>query len=916
MSSKSSIDKYEPIKLETTILKIDVKTNGDLITKEFDLLPFHPNMADMKDLSNNNYILFPSFVKITMNYLKKAGIGQDYKKAFTNLEKYIKLIKFVTNREKEIDEDFTLLVDQTQYKNYAMSFVQDFTTDITNDFRSVQKYEPLTDQEIITNNIGIIKSIFLPLNGRFFVLGHEYIINECKYLPPYTESKEINEKLSERKKVPLNYTVTIELQLLDVIKNPGMGDFGKLSCKQKQINLRKDVREIFGNTFFGVQPEPKATLPPLTPTTNSKRGFGKLQLEWEERNKYVKAPTTEKERLELEAKWSPLQKKLAQYDKLQEDYNKIPPLWIKERKALDDRYMTYKKDMLDYIEEIKKIRKTNNLPENGSNETEPSFVNDLIEAVKTKMIEAGGELLVADDHNKYFLDIETEREREKNENEAVQDEAYLIKKVIKKRADVILNTMTDKDGNITAPADSSLKTVLENYKQMPDNDLLPKQLVELNEAIKLRNDFLKDANKYLKDGIGMFSENEFYKSQKESIDYKYTEPFLTVMKEREKDVNALMEANKNMNNDIEKLKKENDTYAISGKEQERKKVQANLLKKQADLKVLENRYGKKGEKLIKENWERALDKINTLKKNIEAEKTVGEKTILNESVVKELNSKLSEIKKLKDKLLKAMYFEGDYGELTKEEKDSFSKKPGDKPIESADALKNNIKTLEEEYLDIANKLGFQNKVQGWITLLNEDFSRLKKIRKAKEVEKEEKNSEIKKISAELKNIADAKRRSSKPDEKSEEDVESSREISLKADETKLQKKNKEFTEVVDLIKEVEKKYDAVITGLKKKAKTITKPDDNTIKDSKEEIQKIKTDFQSAISAKNNELEGGGSIKGTRRVRHYRLKYQKKTKRPGRHNKIKKKRSLKKVHRRAERKRKHTRRQRYRRQRRS
>ena len=54
--SKKSDDTYEPIKLDTTILKIDIKTNGDLITKEYDLIPFHPNMSDMKDLSNNNYI--------------------------------------------------------------------------------------------------------------------------------------------------------------------------------------------------------------------------------------------------------------------------------------------------------------------------------------------------------------------------------------------------------------------------------------------------------------------------------------------------------------------------------------------------------------------------------------------------------------------------------------------------------------------------------------------------------------------------------------------------------------------------------------------------------------------------------------------------------------------------------------------
>ena len=187
MSEKASgPDKNDPIKIDTTTLKINIKTTGDFITKEYDLIPFHPNMADMKDLSNNNYILFPSFVKITMKNLKESGAlgnGQDYKKIFTNLEKFINLIKYVTrpNRMNE-EEDFTLLVDQTQYKNYAMSFVKDFTSDITSDFRTVQKYEPLTELEIVTNNIGLIKSLFFPVNGRFYILGHDYIINKSQYI--------------------------------------------------------------------------------------------------------------------------------------------------------------------------------------------------------------------------------------------------------------------------------------------------------------------------------------------------------------------------------------------------------------------------------------------------------------------------------------------------------------------------------------------------------------------------------------------------------------------------------------------------------------------------------------------------------------------------------------------------------------
>ena len=119
MSSKKSKDKFDQIIIETTQIKVNVKTTGDLITKEYDLIPFHPNMSDLRDLSNNSYILFPSFVKITMKDLEKTDAGNDFPRVFLNLEKYIKLIKYVTSSERE--EDYTLFIDKTQVKNYATS---------------------------------------------------------------------------------------------------------------------------------------------------------------------------------------------------------------------------------------------------------------------------------------------------------------------------------------------------------------------------------------------------------------------------------------------------------------------------------------------------------------------------------------------------------------------------------------------------------------------------------------------------------------------------------------------------------------------------------------------------------------------------------------------------------------------------
>jgi hypothetical protein len=117
-----------------------------------------------------------------------------------------------------------------------------------------------------------------------------------------------------------------------------------------------------------------------------KRQFGKLQKEWEERNKYVKAPANERERLEQESKWTPLQKKMAQYDKYQEVYNKIPPMWIKERADLKTKYTDFKKKMVKFWQDIQDIKK--------SNPNDDSVRRDMIDDVKKKIRQAADQLLL------------------------------------------------------------------------------------------------------------------------------------------------------------------------------------------------------------------------------------------------------------------------------------------------------------------------------------------------------------------------------------------------------------------------------------------------------------------------------------------------------------------------------------------
>ena len=854
MAPKDSGDKFEPIKLDTTILKINIKTTGDLLTKEYDLIPFHPNMSDMKDLSNNNYILFPSFVKITMKYLENAGIGQDYKKAFTHLDKYILLIKYMTKKDKDIEEDYTLLVDQTQYKNYAMSFVQDFTTDITKDFRAVQKYEPLTDQEIITNNIGIIKSLFLPVNGRYFVLGHEYIINECHYLPPYVESSAVNEKLSEQKKVPLNYTIKIEMQLLDVALNPDVGDFSKLSCKQKKISLNKDVKEIFGETF-GYKEEIKAVLPPLSPTTTTaKRGFGKLQLEWEERNKYVKAPTTEKERIEQIEKMTKLQKKMSQFDKSNEEFNKIPPLWIKESQDLNNKYEAFAKEIEGYKKEIDSIKIAN--PAYDPITKQPSFVYDLIKAVEDKMQEATGQL-VTDDIAKdekvkgdYKNDVETYKTKMKTDNKMVPiSESAVLREAIVDKFMTIVNSMTNVN-------------------------------IEYLNAIK--------------------------DSETRVINNKYTEPFLTDLRAKEKDVKVLQDENDKLSKEIQAM--DNSDYNKIARIQDLSKLQATLLKKKTDLKALQDKFGENGEKLIA-TWKAAENKMKSLVSGIESDKNIGEQKILNASVTKELTDKLKEIKELKETLYKAYYFAGQYSEITREEGEKYSKKPGDRPIETVDLLEGNIGQLKEDYLEIAKKVSMFNKMQSYITLLNEDMERIKVLKKGKESEKDKKDKEIKSKSSELESISkghiseeQTKRNiqdeitkyekalkpdtpptpSFTPDEisKKQKDLDTAnkkladfikglegsqgREESLKKERDKIQAKIAPLIKKIDALKEYEAIYNKKITDLKKIPEKEIK--DTDFSTSKNEMDNAREKYKTTIvSIDENKPTAGGKKNTTKRI---------------------------------------------------
>jgi hypothetical protein len=788
MSSKGKKDNFEqPIFVETTILKINIKSTGDLITKEYDLIPFHPNMSDLKDLSNNTFIYFPSFVKITMKDLQKSGVGNDFPKVFMKLDKYIKLIKYVTGPDRE--EDDTLIIDKLQIKNYSIALAQNALSDLlaenTSDVITVKKSGNLTDNEIITNNIELIKMLFLPVKSHFYILGNDYVIGKSVYNPPYKASLETNKKLSSTgRSIPLAYTVEFELQLLDAANNPDAGDFSKMTCKAKKANIAKDSMEIFG-TNFGYVPEKKISTPSIlnTSDTTKKRQFSKLQKEWEERNKYIKEPENERERIAQENSLTPLQRKMKEFDKKEEEYKKIPPGWLKETTELDNKYDNLMKDMNNYKARIQEIENDNT--NNKINGKYPEFVNGMMNDVKMQMLV---------ELNNTIMNVSKTMDIEK-----------MIK--IKGEADAI--SIIDKNPSIIQ---DELNTKVIAYKKLKEDIKKLKDAETTDEGkTKIDEQYDSELNNLASD---IYELNKiinfidaFISQQKETTlldDYKKKEQIMITDKyknvlaeeaklpEKETDLKSLENREKDLIKNIEL----SDGYNKQSINAEIEKVQTDIRKKKADIMLIKSKIDK-----ASNDWKNTRDSIRTAKSTIETEKTKEEKKIQQETVKDDLKKVKKEIDDLKKELIIAQYKEGktkDY-EITKKEKESYDKK--DKPIDSYEIIKQNLKNTKTRYLEIYSKLGYYYKIQGEITLLNEDLARFKELKKSFEGEKGEKDKELKRISDELFKLGT-------------NTAAKDRKYTLTVEQGKLETRVKEYTVIIETLKEKEKFYTDYITILK------------------------------------------------------------------------------------------------------
>jgi hypothetical protein len=794
---KSRDNKHTIPNINTTTLVIKVKTTGDLTTKEYDLIPFHPNMADVINVNKNkNYILFPSFVKITMNDLKNTGgIGTDYQQAFLNLDDYIKVIQYVINPNKT--DDPTLIVHKSDIKNYAVSFAQNalsgFLQGTETDMVTIQKYEPLTEEEIITNNIALIMSLFFAPKKRFYILGNEYIIGETKYIPPYVPSLDTNILLenvdSHKHKIPLFYTITVELQLLDAVNNPGVGDFGRMSCKAKKYSIAKDAQEIFG-TNFGYVEEKKAPIPSILNTSNvsKDRNFGKLQLEWEERNKYRREPTTERERLEMERNMSPLHKKMAELERKQKELGEVPPLWEKDKKELDDKYKKFDERINVLRQEYKNVTDDNS----GNDDASNSFMSELQNGIKDKMYE---EVIV--------LGIE------------VPADDYGINKL-----------KLDLTGTTSTPS------------------------IEPSEIDIIKRGKAKEQDK---------------------INDKHVEPFLKKYETIDNDIKSLEEEEKNLKEEITRLSASSvpsDKYNVTALKTKLLKYQADIRKKKSFGLVSPNGQStstsgdilttKKKEIIAK--WEKILTDRKVLLKGIDKEKKKGETSIKRDAVEKELKEQFKRITEMNKELLIAYFYENDLVKLTKREIEEYDRER--RPDESVKDIWDNLKSLEEEYLETAGKVDEREKGQALLKLCSDYLHRLQKLKDNKKEEKGKIDSKLKDIARTLRDLtpysskgsnsnsavtSGSSQSKSKPEDNKQYDIQKSEERTLLKDFDKIDKE----------LKNIENKDIINVNTIIKEIKTIQGND--KLKSSLKRYQDLKYTVSSTSSSNSSTSTSGGSL---------------------------------------------------------
>ena len=346
--------------IDTVSIQFILRTKGDFITHDLDPVPFHPNMSDIVRFTNNTQILFPSFVKISQSDVNSnSKLGASRIELFTHIDLYSKFIKRLSEeRDTSLTKTGLLVIDKDNNRD----------NDGGDNFKRIMvSPEYISKDEIIVNNIGVLKGIFFPINGKIFMLGHKFLITASRYIS-HEASEETYDYSNKRFKEPRVYTVILELNVLDATNNENIGDFSERSCIAKKTSILKDIDEIFITKAKSKIMMPINTLKTVM-TVNRK--FGKAITDWESRNIYKQPPRTEQEKRDFDnmINTDALMRNKRDYDEKMVEINNLPSGYVKELNKLDEDFKLFTKRSKD-IDEM-------------DNNTTPDYKNKLLKILFT-----------------------------------------------------------------------------------------------------------------------------------------------------------------------------------------------------------------------------------------------------------------------------------------------------------------------------------------------------------------------------------------------------------------------------------------------------------------------------------------------------------------------------------------------------
>jgi len=190
-------------------LKINIETRGEHKTKQGELIKYNVKMSD-PNLRSDDTLYFSPTLSITKKSIRNAGIDTNDMKVFTNPANLDKVLKYIMNKGFQ----------KTTAKKAK-------------------------DKGVVMSNIKLLKSIYFPSRGKFFIDGKAYLINKSEIIKDSIEEKKLNSTTG----IPEEYDVTIKLSLLDARKKPGYIDFQRLSCKDKAEKIDNLAKELLGVSF-------------------------------------------------------------------------------------------------------------------------------------------------------------------------------------------------------------------------------------------------------------------------------------------------------------------------------------------------------------------------------------------------------------------------------------------------------------------------------------------------------------------------------------------------------------------------------------------------------------------------------------------------------------------------------------------